>query len=314
MKHLEPVVKTKSSFSILLLRDDHSVVRFRLKPLWFKVFVVLFALFSVSSGAAGYAAHYYWKKYTTLQQERSVMAEKLGENRRKLDEFAGMERIEAVLPRSAMSSVGVAAVSGNAHQEQGENASAKNQDGAAKPEPPQPQAATIKPEPPQEKTTAAPESAQPAVEPPGVSESTVREKAVFAFPAGSAQAGHAPPGSGDGKEHPVLIDDVLLRQTGAKRYALSFGLSNRDKQLRLNGRVYVSIADKDGKMYEVSQVNRDALRFMINNYKKVSTVFSLPAGLADENASRLVLTVAAEDIPDIAYSFPMSEISSSASR
>lgn len=314
MKHLEPKVKNKSSFSILFLRDDSSVVRFRIKPFWVKFCIVFLALFSISSGVAGYAAHYYWKKYNTLRLEQSRLTATLDKNRRKLDEFAGMERVEAVLPRSSMSSVSVAAVNGNgngAKQPAAASSAPSPADSGQSPaQPTQPRVETPRPDtPPQPAGTQQPSPQTPAA-------GSAQNSTTPATPPASGGV-ETPPSAGstpdtgtaaeppEKKEHPALIDEVQVRQSGAKRYSLSFGLSNRDKQIRLNGRVLVSVTGKGGKRYEITQVNRDALRFVINNYKKVVTAFSLPLELDPEDASRLNLTVTAEDVPNITYSFPM---------
>lgn len=320
MKHLEPKVKNKSSFSILFLRDDSSVVRFRIKPFWVKFFVVFLALFSISSGMAGYAAHYYWKKYNTLRLEQSKLTATLDKNRRKLDELVGMERVEAALPRSSMSSVSVAAVNGNGNGSKpqaatntgGENRSESSATGQAAPQTSQPrieapganaaqQPANTQPSPsPSTADGGAQTAAMPSSVPPGNGAAAQTPSSPAAQP--DPQVAADPP---EKKEHPALIDEVQVRLSGAKRYNLSFGLSNRDKQIRLNGRVHVSVSDKSGKRYEITQINRDAMRFVINNYKKVVTAFSLPPELNADDASRLNLTVTAEDTPNITYSFPM---------
>lgn len=300
MKSLEPKVKRKSSFSILLLRDDSSVVRFRVNAFWIRFLVVFFALFSIASGIAGYSAHYYWKKHHTLRLEQGQLTATIDKNRRKLDEFAGMERVEAALPRSSMSSVGVAAVNGN-----GEAKPAASENGQA-PQPARPQTEAPKPDTPLQPVNTAPSSS------PSPSEGGTPNPEPPSDPPGSGQAAQPPSSSADpaeqkaeNKEHAALIDEVQVRQAGAKRYSLSFGLTNRDKQLRLNGRVHVSVTDNDGKRYEITQINRDALRFIINNYKKFVSVFTLPRELEIENVSLLNLTVMAEDAPNITYSFPM---------
>jgi hypothetical protein len=293
MKHIEPKVKNKSSFSILFLRDDSSVVRFRLKPVWVKFFVVFLVLFSISSGMAGYAAHYYWKKYNTLRLEQSRLTATLDKNRRKLDEFAGMERVEAALPRSSMSSVGVAAVNGGNGSKPQATASGDGEAGQTSSHLGSPAGSG------QQIETPGSGTSQPAA-PSGIGGNGQTTSAPAPQP--DTRTAADPP---EKKEHPALIDEVQVLPSGAKRYNLSFGLSNRDKQIRLNGRVTVSITDKGGKRYEIAQINRDSLRFVINHYKKVVTAFSLPPELDAADASRMNLTVTAEDVPDITYSFPM---------
>jgi cytoskeletal protein RodZ len=293
MKHFEPVVKKNASYSILFLKDDSKVVRFRLKPFWIKILALVFFVFSGASGTAGYAAHYYWKKYQTAQLERAELVEKLGENRRQLGRFVSMEKIkESTMPRSTMA--GVAAMAG---QDGPSDTGAENpQNGGATASQGQPTATPGTAEagaaqtaaPPGEGTTVSPQTAGPT---------------DAATPSASGPQATDPPATGV-KEHPALVSEVQIRPSGNKTFRLVFDLSNRDQQVRLNGRITVAVSTKSGDRQEITQINRDSLRFIINNYKRVSTEFVLPGDVKTEDITRLHLTVVAEDQPSITYSFP----------
>lgn len=340
MKQIDPVIKkSKSSFSILLLRDDSKVVSFRLTPFWIKFLLLFFAVFSGLSGAAGYTAHYYWKKYNNLQRERSEMAEILGENRRQLGRFAGIEKIkESTLPRSTM--VGITAVApGN---------------GAQADPPSAPQAAAPSTTPPASPGTppAATLAQQPATQPPGNGQKPAAPTDETEFPFGFAEqparngapqpeqraetASPAPPqpvpedpapdalngvspertvtASGPGStqaisnEHPALVDEVQIRHSGGNRFRLVFDLSNRNQQMTLNGRVRLAVATKTGSRHDITDVNRDTLRFVINRFKKVTTAFSLPGDMETADAATLYVTVTAEDVPDVTYRFSFPDL------
>ncbi|MCC8193561.1 MAG: hypothetical protein LIP28_02815 [Deltaproteobacteria bacterium] len=313
MKHLEPVVKKSASYSILFLRDDSKVVSFRLKPFWIKFLAVIFVVFSGASGAAGYAAHYYWIKYQTLQHERAELAEKLGENRRQLGRFAGVERIkESTLPRSSMVGVpsiasGVEGTNGkpNAVTENGpstppgsDDAQAPAEGGEARPDTADPPSGAGEPVVPE----TPPAGTLPSDNPP--------PRAVE--PAPSANGADPPPAStgaaGSGKEigeHPALISEVQIRPAGVKTFRLGFDLSNRDQQLTLNGRVHVAIGTKSGERVDITQISRDSLRFIINRYKRVNTEFVLPGDIRAEDVTSLYLTVTAEDQSNVTYTFPV---------
>ena len=295
MKHLEPVVKKSKSFRILFLRDDSKVVSFRLKPFWLKFLGVVVVFFFGASGAAGYSAHYYWKKYHTLQRERTELTEKLGENRRELGRFAGVERIkESTLPRTTMA--GVTSMTGAGEGANGKgNGNGQAQNGNQ----PGPQNGTAPPVDPGPQTAAASQATQP--KPAGPETPVVSPPPENAAP--QPQGAESPePGE---KEHPALVSEVQVRPAGNKTFKLAFDLSNRDQQLTLNGRVTLSIATKDGEKHEVTQVNRDALRFIINRYKRVNTNFVLPPDLQADDVAQLLLTVTAEDQPAITYTFPI---------
>ena len=291
MKHLEPVVKKSKTYNILFLRDDDKVVRFRLKPFWIKFLALIFVIFSSASGAAGYAAHYYWKKYNALQRERIELKEELGENRRDLGRFAGVERIkESTLPYSTMA--GVTSITS------GPDTNGKGEDGEGASTAAEPRETTSSPTPngsPSE-TAPKPETASSAAETGG----TPSDQSVQTAPPANTELSTAASG-----EHPALVSDVQARPTGNKNFKLAFALSNRDPQLTLNGRVHVAVAAKSGTRHEITQTNRDALRFIINNYKRVSTTFVLPADLDAENIDGLFLTVTADGLPPVTYRFPI---------
>lgn len=312
MKHFEPVVKKSASYSILFLRDDSGVVRFRLKPFWIKFLAVVFVIFSGTSGAAGYAAHYYWKRYNTIKQEYSGMEARLGESSRKLAAYSSVEMIKESQPRSSMT--GVASLAPNGGQEAGPAPAQNGNNGttvnspAASPPTPTPQAGG------NGNGTATPPS-QPADGPDSPAPGGQPPQTAAVTPGATAppeQAGQTAAGSDPAsKEHPALISEVVVRSDGGKKFTLAFDLSNRDKDLTLNGRVLVYVATKDGTRHEISQVNRNALRFIINNYKRVNTNFTLPTEVAAEEVSRLFLTVTnvkvenQPEIPDVTYAFPV---------
>ena len=313
MKHFEPVVKKSASYSILFLKDDSKVVRFRLKPFWIKFLAIVFIVFSGASGTAGYAAHYYWKKYQVLQLERTELAEKLGENRRQLGRFAGVERIkESTMPRSTMT--GVTAIAAGPEGANG-NGAESPQNGAATAPPAQPDTAAtslhaitpMSSAPGAGQTGAAGPAALPAAEGAAAPPQAAAPVNAATPPAPGAETA-ATPDTGE-KEHPALISEVQIRPAGNKTFRLAFDLSNRDPQVRLNGRIQVAVSTRSGGRVEVTQINKDSLRFIINNYKRVSTEFVLPGETKTEDITRLHLTVTAEDQPAVTYSFPVSSAS-----
>lgn len=289
MKRHEPVVKKKSaSYSILFLRDDSKVVRFRLKPAWIKFLVLIFVLFSGASGAAGYSAHYYWKRYTSLKLEHNGLETRLGESSRKLAAYSGVELIKETssLPRSTMAGVSSMTASGGNGKPGGED--------------------DVAPGNPETQNGSAAGGVNTA-EPPAVSSGPASGNGTGA--ASGQPANAAPDQAGvdgaEGEEHPALISEVQVRSAGNKSFKLAFDLSNRAQQLTLNGRVSVAIATKGGESHEITQISRDSLRFIINKYKRVNTSFVLPADLPADDVDRLLLTVTAEDQPSVTYTFPM---------
>lgn len=297
MKHIEPVSKHKNtSCSILVFRNDTKVVRFRLSPFWIKFLVIFFVLFSGASGAAGYAAHYYWKKYNTLQQVRSELTEKLGENIRQLSEFANIEKIKQRQPRSSMA--GIAPVGG-------ENGSPAPEESRPEELPPE------VPLSPAEVRTTPPSAGEGSRSVP-LAEADTAPRQESANPAGNVGPNGENPVPGQA-EHPAGIDNVRIRHATDKTYKLTYELSNRERgreiereqYLTLNGKVHIAVADKSGERHAVTAVNGDSLRFVIKWGKKVDVTFSLPSSIPTENVELLLLTVEGDDFPAITYPFPM---------
>jgi len=301
MKHLEPVVKKRPSYSILFLRDDSKVVSFRLKPFWIKFLVITLFVFSTASGTAGYAAHYYWKKYQTLQRERTELTAKLGENRRQLGRFAGVERIkESTLPRSSM--LGVPSIAGTPETTNDDANLTQNgvpdtsEGNAFKQVNP---AETL-----QEADTAAAEAQKAVEKKNGISSSQTATSPPTALE-GGVPSQETDSADKPKTEHPALVSEVQLRPVGNKTFKMSFDLSNRDQQLTLNGRVTVAVKAASGEPQEVSQISKDSLRFIINRYKRVTTEFVLPGELRTENVTAVYLTIISDGQSNITYTFPV---------
>lgn len=321
MKHLEPVVKHKNtSFSILLLRNDSKVVRFRLNSFWVKFLVFFFICFTGAAGATAYSAHYYWKKYNNLQRERSELAEKLGENRRRLNEFASIEKIKERQPRSSMVGVGTLGAengAGNGAPSTPETAGHGTASGGE----------TVSPRLADPPGQAPPAQAGGSAAVPSGAEAPGGTREIIPQANGTVsttpEAAAAAPGTGDGrpdasrtlseedKNHPAFLDKVLVRPSGARSYKLTYELSNReqgaerDQYPSLSGRVLVAVGTKSGTRHEITSVSGDSLRFVIRWGKKVEISFSLPENLSPKEVDKLLLTVEGDNFPSKTFAFPM---------
>lgn len=292
MNHVEPVVKKDSSFSVLFLRDDSSVVSFRLRAFWIKALIVSLFLFSGASGATGYAAHYYWKRYHSLKLEHEELKAEYNSDRTLLASYsvATNGTGDAALPRSTMTDITslIGDTGGTTAPPTGQSAEAEQPDS-------RPDAVTSA-----QTTAATPdETSQPSTAhtSQATDSATAQSASANALPAAES----SDPAASSG--HPALISEVLVKRESTDAFALEFALSNRDPRITLNGRVVVSVGTQDGKTHEITQVNKNALRFIINNYKRVSTRFSLPNGVQTEDVKTLHLKITAEDQPAISYSF-----------
>ena len=90
---MEPVIKTQTAYSVLFMRDDCGVKRFRMRACWLKIFVLFGLLvFSVAVGSS-WGAYYFWNKFRVVRAEYHSAAEELVGIRQKLTSLQNMEKI-----------------------------------------------------------------------------------------------------------------------------------------------------------------------------------------------------------------------------
>lgn len=282
MKPIDPIVKHKksASYSILLLRDDSSALRFKLNSFWIKFLVFFFVVFSGVSGASGYAAHYYWKKYNNLQRERDKLQADLTAKKHELSEIAGVKVVSDARrqPRSSMVDLAALGATTSDAQNGAENGGSTTtvETGAVLPG--------------NGANSRHPENATTPTEQNG----------------GNSDAANA---TIDDDGHPVAIDKVHIRAAGGKSYKLSYELSNRERDKDQNqglvGKIEISVATKSGSQHDIASVSGDPLAFSIKWGKRVDVVFSLPSGVSQQDADKLLLTAKGKNFPVITYPFPM---------
>ncbi len=299
---MKPVIKKETVYSVLLMRDDCGVRRFRLRAFWLKFLFCFLALVFAAAGAGGYLAYNYKKKYNDLQDERRDLEQQLAETRRRLEPLIYLEKIQEVSQnRFAAAGIGVASGTGPAgaagingvssvspgYSGAGDaSMSAANQTRRA---------ASIMPvAPPANATT--PGAAFGGAGLATAAGNQTRPAAVV----GNATAAAAPY---DG--HPAKITNMSLRASGNTRIRMSFDLNNQDPQLLLNGRVTLAVITNAGATAEITQVDRADLSFRINNYKKVSTTFALPSNLAVTDVASVLITLSGDNVPRSTERFPL---------
>ncbi len=89
---MKPVLKKETTYSVLFMRDDCGVLRFRLQAFWLKFFCVFVALLVLVTAAGGWAAYYYWKKHSALSQEHRELQRDMAESRVQLERLANLEK------------------------------------------------------------------------------------------------------------------------------------------------------------------------------------------------------------------------------
>ncbi len=297
---MKPVIKKQTVYSVLLMRDDCGVRRFRLRAFWLKLLFGLLALIVAGCVTASFLAHNYRKKYYEAQEENRDLERQLAEMRRRLEPLAYLEKIQEVSQnRLAGNGTGVAVAAGPAGANGVSSVSS-----------------VVAPRP--ANATAA--QAGPGTVPPAQANQTRAATSLLAAnataaaqaapgTASSAQAGLARQNgtSVDGEDgaHPAKISNVTLRAIGATRIRISFDLNNQDPQLLLNGRATLAVVTGAGVVTEVTQVDRADLSFRINSYKRVNTVFVLPANIQLSDVASVQITLSGDNVPKLTERFPM---------
>lgn len=81
------------TYSVLLLREDQQVRRFRFNPLWIRLFFYIFLLLALFAAVGGYYALEYWKQNKALFEELQELRLEVQRQRVRLTSVQNMELI-----------------------------------------------------------------------------------------------------------------------------------------------------------------------------------------------------------------------------
>ena len=293
-------VKKPHVYSVLFMRDDSGVTRFRIRAAWLKFMLFLFILMTLAAGAGGWATHYYWQRYEYHKAEARELDSELTENRRQLVRLVNLEKFleanDPVLLRTIMSSVTVpdTIASGDplALAAAGSNGGTGGDGGRTD-------------------TGAGPADGQ--------NDGSAPDGATGAggiggtAPDGANPGGTNPGGTENGQaapplppENPVKLSNVQIRPSSSRIF-VSFDLGNLDSSQPLSGRVSLALVDGGGKVLPVANVSSESgLRFtQIVRYKPISATMPLPQGTAMADIAAVRVSVETEGNPPFAQRLPM---------
>ncbi len=287
---MKPVIKKQTIYSLLLMRDDCGVRRFRVRAFWLKFLFCFLLLFCAAFGVSGYLAHSYWKKYAELQEEHRDLQRQYAEIRRRLEPLAYLEKMrELGQSRFSVEASGANGVAGA-------NATIS----------------AVVPFPRANQTLAAGSAASPSGNgAPGAGPAAATPAAGPARnqtqPVPSAQAAAQTPEAAAQIDpaHPAKIANVSLRAAGTTRIRIAFDLSNQDPQQTLGGRVALAVVTNAGAVAEITQVDRAELSFLIARYKRISTTFALPQNIQTTDVAAVQISLSGDNVPPYSERFPM---------
>lgn len=80
-------------YSVLLMRDDARVRRFRLSPLWLRLAVYSLILLAAAAAGGGYTGYTFWQQNSGLQAETASLQREIRELNMKLERLQNVEKI-----------------------------------------------------------------------------------------------------------------------------------------------------------------------------------------------------------------------------
>lgn len=83
----------RGKYSILLMRDDSKVKRFRLSPVWLKLFIYFIVFCVLAAGVGIYGGYTFWRENMVLTQERKAQERSLREMQVELERLQNVEQI-----------------------------------------------------------------------------------------------------------------------------------------------------------------------------------------------------------------------------
>ncbi len=74
---MKPVSKKSNFYSVLVMRDDDDVKRFRMSAFWLKLLLYFFLLLLLVAAGASYGLHYYYNRYQAAAGERNRLTQEI---------------------------------------------------------------------------------------------------------------------------------------------------------------------------------------------------------------------------------------------
>lgn len=287
-------IKKRIVYSVLFMRDDSDVLRFRMSSFWLKFFVYFIILIIAVAAGASFLSYHYWNKTVTLESRLNAQEAKLKplqEQMGRLDRLSSFAR--------AMDS-----------QPSGELRPILQELGGSN--------ATLKSQPEGELTNGG------TVNGGNSDKASNSTDAVFNLNEGNATgnaavnnmtgnaAGNAtgtallpeqkagnPPETGvnaaTGADIPVANDDVKItnftaRFVGRNKVKINFDLNNIGTQRSISGQVRITVLDSSQQRIALKP-DRDNAGFRISFSKEFVLTYSLPEDMGAANVRGFLLEV-----------------------
>ena len=81
------------TYSVILMRDDASTKKFRIRPLWIKLFLALFIITGIAAVSAGYFAVIFYQENKKVRADLAVAAKDLEQTAEQLEKKKNIQQI-----------------------------------------------------------------------------------------------------------------------------------------------------------------------------------------------------------------------------
>ncbi|MGE4555627.1 MAG: hypothetical protein AB7D07_02285 [Desulfovibrionaceae bacterium] len=250
----------KGKLTLLFIRDDSTVRRFRLRPFWLKLAAYLFGCMVVLTAISSYGAYRFWTKYSKLLAVHNQLEIRHHEMQVKLERLANLEKLRQAQGMVGKSANQTAEVGGPAPKPEAKPAAKPVAPHVAKPAPtPQPESKVKAPSPP-EQTAGSP---APAASGEPANKMTENQLAAL-YPSLDKEL--------------IEVNNLAIKTFGDGSLKITFDIKNIDpKDRAISGRVNLALITWQGEKLPL-EINRSNLSFRIQWFKSMQTTFSLPQG------------------------------------
>lgn len=314
-------IKKRIVYSVLFMRDDSDVLRFRMSSFWLKFFVYSIILLIAVAAGAGFLSYHYWQKTVALESRlmtQEAQLKPLQEQMGRLDRLSSFAQAVDSQPPGELRPILQELGSSNAtlkSQAENDPASGGMNGGLAN----NGQAHSGKPANGTDAVTSqnlAQNSAQSSAQPGGNatgSQTSVLPEAgadnLAGAGSGNATSGanattalnssaasnitssaSASPSIPAVENDDLKINNFVTRFSGRNKLRVNFDLNNIDTQRTIAGQVRLRLLDSAGQATAVKP-DKDNASFRITFSKEFVLNYSLPEGMGAANISGFLLEV-----------------------
>lgn len=261
----------KSTYSIILMRDDCNVSAFRLHSFWIKLFIAFIIALIGACAAGAYGTFYYKNRYELASAERRELQRALGENKIRLENLAN----EELVGRFTGTGAGASSLSSSV-------ASSGNAAGGA--------------------NVLSGSGASVATAPTPEDLARLLDQSAPVRAAGTGSSSEA---ESKMEQHPVKVSNLKTSFESEDRMRITYDLSNQQSGTTLIGRCSVALVTRDGTVVDITPSARGVLTFQIARFRKMDILVQIPPAIKRNDIIKIQISAKANDLAIYYKQFPL---------